>query len=154
MQFSSEDELRAAIGTHLGHSEWLEIDQPQVDGFADLTRDHQWIHVDPERAAAESPYGGTVAHGLLGLSLVPYLTEPLLDVQKIDVGLNYGFNRVRFPSPLLVGARVRAGATLAAVAESRNGVLVTLDVVIEAEGQDRPVAVIEWLLLLRFSNTP
>ena len=152
MKFSSEDELRTAVGTHLGFSPWLHIDQDRVNSFADLTLDHQWIHVDPERSAAASPYGGTVAHGLLTLSLIPYLTEDLLEVVNIDMGLNYGFNRVRFPAALPAGRSIRAGAVLTTVADVPAGLLTTVEVTVEAEGLERPVVAAEWLLLLKFSK--
>src|SRR5437870_11778455 len=108
------DELKAMAGTGLGHTSWLEITQDRVNAFADATDDHQWIHVDRERAAA-GPFGGTIAHGFLTLSLVIPLFGELLTVQDVSMGINYGLNRVRFPAPVPVGSKIRLAATLGAV---------------------------------------
>src|SRR3954447_19456682 len=104
--------LKDLVGQHLGYSDYLEITQEQVNTFAEATGDHQWIHVDPERAKAESPFGGPIAHGHLTLSLVPALLPEIVDMQGFSMGVNYGTEKVRFPSPVPVGSRVRAGATL------------------------------------------
>src|SRR5512146_1638009 len=105
--FESPDSLRAAAGEHLGHSEWQEIDQARVNAFADATGDHQWIHVDPERAKS-GPFGTTIAHGFLTLSLVPKMVEAALEIRNQRMSINYGLNRVRFPAPVPAGSRLRA----------------------------------------------
>lgn len=127
------DELRDAVGSHLGYSQWLPITQDRVDLFADATGDHQWIHVDVERAK-EGPFGGTIAHGYLTLSLLPMLTAEIYRVDGVSMGVNYGCNKVRFPNPVRVGSRVRAGAELLSVEQSTLGYLVTVRVTIEIEG--------------------
>ncbi|MGP3974474.1 MaoC family dehydratase [Streptomyces sp. 8N114] len=143
--FTSADELRAAVGQELGHSDWLEVDQKRIDLFADATGDHQWIHVDPERAA-EGPFGSTIAHGYLTLSLLPALVPQILRVEGMKMGVNYGTNKVRFPAPVPVGSRLRARATLADVNEtSDGGVQVAAQVTVEREGGDKPVCVAESL---------
>ncbi|MGC5346575.1 MaoC family dehydratase [Streptomyces sp. DT171] len=140
--FTSARELRDAVGERLGHSEWLEVDQKRIDLFADATGDHQWIHVDPERAAA-GPFGATIAHGYLTLSLLPVLVPQIMRVDGVRMGLNYGTEKVRFPSPVPVGSRLRATAELRKVAEAGGGVQVTVLVTVEREGGDRPVCVAE-----------
>ncbi|MGI5351419.1 MaoC family dehydratase [Streptomyces sp. CA-250714] len=143
--FTSADELRAAVGQELGHSDWLEVDQKRIDLFADATGDHQWIHVDPERAAG-GPFGGTIAHGYLTLSLLPALVPQILRVEGMKMGVNYGTNKVRFPAPVPVGSRLRARATLVDVGEtSDGGVQVAAQVTVEREGGDKPVCVAESL---------
>ena len=128
------DELKALAGTSLGHSGWLEVTQERVNTFADATGDHQWIHVDPERAAA-GPFGGTIAHGYLTLSLVIPLFGELLEVKGVAMGINYGLNKVRFPAPVPVGARVRLAATLGAVEDAGvNAVQAVVDFTMEVEG--------------------
>ncbi len=107
--FENLDEVKAGVGTHLGHSDWLTIDQERIDRFADATGDHQWIHVDPERAK-DGPFGATIAHGYLTLSLSNYFLPQILDVRGVSMGVNYGMNKVRFPAPVTVGSRLRAGA--------------------------------------------
>ncbi|WEH32679.1 MaoC family dehydratase [Streptomyces sp. AM 4-1-1] len=140
--FTSARELRDAVGERLGHSEWLEVDQKRIALFADATGDHQWIHVDPERAAA-GPFGATIAHGYLTLSLLPVLVPQIMRVDGVRMGLNYGTEKVRFPSPVPVGSRLRATAELRKVAEAGGGVQVTVLVTVEREGGDRPVCVAE-----------
>lgn len=140
MKFSNIDELRAAVGEHLGYSEWWVITQERVDAFADATDDHQFIHVDPERAAG-SPFGGTVAHGYLTLSLAVALVGQILEIDGVRMGVNYGVNKVRFPAPVPVGSRLRAGATIASVDDVPGGVQLVLDVVFEIEGGTKPVCV-------------
>jgi len=142
MTFASIDGLRAAVGTDLGSSDWVDIDQKRIDLFADATDDHQWIHVDPERAAA-GPFGTTIAHGFLTLSLLPHLGEGLLDVEGATMGVNYGLNKVRFPAPVPVGSRVRAHVRLLSVDDVPGGVQVVTQVTIEREGGDKPVCVAE-----------
>ncbi|MFF9912885.1 MaoC family dehydratase [Streptomyces sp. NPDC013457] len=140
--FTSPEELRAAVGEPLGHSDWLEVEQKRIDLFADATGDHQWIHVDPERAAS-GPFGKTIAHGYLTLSLLPTLVPQIMRVEGMKMGLNYGTNKVRFPSPVPVGSRLRAGAVLTEVTEAGGGVQVTATVTVEREGGDKPVCVAE-----------
>jgi len=142
MTFASIDELRSAVGTDVGSSDWIDIDQQRIDLFADATGDHQWIHVDPERAAA-GPFGTTVAHGFLTLSLLPRLGEGLVDVEGMTMGVNYGLNKVRFPAPVPVGSRVRAHVRLLSVDDVPGGVQVVTQVTIEREGGDKPVCVAE-----------
>jgi acyl dehydratase len=138
------DGLRAAMGTELGVTDWHEVTQAAVDAFAAATGDHQWIHVDPERAA-QSPLGGTIAHGLYTLSLAPALTSVLLSFEGFAFALNYGYNRVRFPAPLPVGSRVRMRATLSAVEDIPGGAQITIVQTFEREGADKPVCVAESL---------
>ncbi|MFD4834237.1 MaoC family dehydratase [Streptomyces uncialis] len=140
--FRSAGELGAAVGERLGYSDWLVIDQRRVDLFADATGDHQWIHVDPERAAA-GPFGTTIAHGYLTLSLLPVLVPQVFQVEGVRMGLNYGTDKVRFPAPVPVGSRLRATAELRKVAEAGGGVQVTAAVTVEREGGDKPVCVAE-----------
>src|SRR3712207_2385425 len=136
-------ELDGLIGTELGTSDWYEVTQEHVNLFADATGDHQWIHVDVERATKESPFGGPIAHGYLTLSLlVPLFTQVLLVTDTV-MGVNYGLNKVRFPSPVPVGARVRLTATLAGVEEITGGKQLTFSCVIEREGGDKPVCIAE-----------
>jgi acyl dehydratase len=145
--FASLEEFVAAKGESLGFSEWHKITQEQVNAFADATGDHQWIHVDPERAAA-GPFGGPVAHGFLTLSLAPMLVAEVLEVADAAVTINYGLNRVRFPAPLPVGSRVRADVTCTAVDDVPGGLQATFTVTFEREGGGKPVCVAD--LLLRY----
>ncbi|GAA2519057.1 MaoC family dehydratase [Streptomyces gobitricini] len=140
--FTSADELRAAVGEQLGHSDWLEVEQKRIDLFAEATGDHQWIHVDPERAAA-GPFGTTIAHGYLTLSLLPLLVPQIMRVEGMKMGVNYGANKVRFPAPVPVGSRLRATAVLKNVEDAGGGVQVTAVVTVEREGGDKPVCVAE-----------
>ncbi len=136
-------ELPSLVGKELGTSDWYEIDQDKVNLFADATGDHQWIHVDVERAKKESPFGGPIAHGYLTLSsLVPMLAQ-VLTVSDVVMGVNYGLNKVRFPSPVPVGSKVRAAATLKSVEEVAGGLQCTLSVAVEREGGDKPVCIAE-----------
>ena len=128
------------LGESLGHSDWLEITQDVVDLFADATGDHQWLHVDPERAAA-GPFGGTIAHGYLTLSLVPILLPQVLELSGFGMGVNYGCDRVRFPSPVPVGSRVRASVTLDEVTDVPRGVQMTVTMTFEIEGGTKPACV-------------
>ncbi len=150
--FTSSDELTAAVGEHLGHSDWVLVDQARIDGFAEATDDHQWIHVDPERAAS-GPFGTTIAHGYLTLSLVPVLVGSLVDYAGWDVKINYGTNKVRFPLPVPVDSRVRAGVEVAAVTPVEAGLQVAMLVTVVIEGPDgvrldKPALVAETLTLL------
>ena len=137
------DGLKAKVGDHLGFSDYLEVTQEQVNTFADATGDHQWIHVDPERASKESPFGGPIAHGYLTLSLLASLSSQVLVVTDTVMGVNYGLNKVRFPSPVPVGSKVRLTATLKSVEEVAGGLQLTLSAVIEREGGDKPVCIAE-----------
>ncbi|MER6419892.1 MaoC family dehydratase [Streptomyces sp. NPDC001137] len=138
------DELKKLAGSDLGASEWIEVTQERINTFADATGDHQWIHVDPERAA-EGPFGAPIAHGYLTLSLfIPLFTE-LLDVQGVTTKVNYGLNKVRFPSPVKVGSRIRLVGKLAEVEEVPGGVQITVDGTIEVEGGTKPAAVLQSL---------
>jgi acyl dehydratase len=134
------DGLKARIGQHLGYSDWLEVTQDRINMFADATSDHQWIHVDVERAKS-GPFGGPIAHGYLTLSLVIPLWTEVLEVRGITMGVNYGLNRVRFPAPLPAGAKIRLGATLAALTEVPGGVEALVDAVIESDAGAKPVCV-------------
>jgi acyl dehydratase len=137
-------ELKKLAGSDLGTSEWIEVTQERINTFADATGDHQWIHVDPEKAAA-GPFGAPIAHGYLTLSLfIPLFTE-LLDVQGVTTKVNYGLNKVRFPSPVKVGSRIRLVAKLTDVEEVPGGVQVTVDGAVEIEGGAKPAAVLQSL---------
>jgi acyl dehydratase len=136
-------ELPGLVGTDLGSSEWFEVTQESVNLFADATGDHQWIHVDVERAKAESPFGGPIAHGYLTVSLLAPLLSEVLVVTDTVMGVNYGLNKVRFPSPVPVGSKVRASATLADVKEFAGGLQLTMSVTVEREGGDKPVCIAE-----------
>ena len=140
---NGKDELKANVGRHLGYSPWLEVTQEIVNQFADATGDHQWIHFDVERAKAESPFGGPIAHGYLTLSLLASLSGQVLAVTDTVMGVNYGLNKVRFPSPVPVGSRVRLTATLAGVEDITGGKQLTFSCVIEREGGDKPVCIAE-----------
>ncbi|MEV5550572.1 MaoC family dehydratase [Streptomyces sp. NPDC052309] len=138
------DELKKLAGSDLGTSEWIEVTQERIDTFADATGDHQWIHVDPERAAA-GPFGAPIAHGYLTLSLfIPLFTE-LLDVQGVTTKVNYGLDKVRFPAPVKAGSRIRLAGRLAEVTEVPGGVQIAVDGTIEAEGGAKPAAVLRSL---------
>ncbi|GAA3118472.1 MaoC family dehydratase [Streptosporangium carneum] len=144
--FTDLADLTAAKGEHLGYSAWREVTQEQVAMFADATDDHQWIHVDPVRAA-ESPFGGTVAHGYLTLALLPALMTEIFQVEGITMGVNFGLDKVRFPAPVRVGSRVRGGAELTDVKNSPAGKLVKVKMTVEVEGQKRAACVAETLSL-------
>ncbi|MER7183886.1 MaoC family dehydratase [Streptomyces hyaluromycini] len=138
------DELKKLAGSDLGTSDWIEVTQDRIDTFADATGDHQWIHVDPERAAA-GPFGAPIAHGYLTLSLfIPLFTE-LLDVQGVTTKVNYGLNKVRFPAPVKAGSRIRLAGRLAEVEEVPGGVQIVVDGTIEIDGGTKPAAVLQSL---------
>ena len=143
--FETLDELRGATGQHLGWTEWIDITQERVNLFADATGDQQWIHVDVERANAESPFGGPIAHGYLTLALSNLFLPELLAVPGASAGVNYGTGKVRFPSPVPVGCRVRGGAEITAIDEIAGGVQTTITITIQVEGQEKPACVIESL---------
>jgi acyl dehydratase len=134
------DKFRELIGTHLGYSEWHTVDQDQVNLFADATGDHQWIHVDPERAK-DGPFGGAIAHGYLTLSLAPVYLGEVMVVEGTSMGINYGCNKVRFPAPVPVGSKLRLGAAVAEVEDVKGGVQVALDLTFETEGSSKPSCV-------------
>ncbi len=138
------DDVRTHLGRHLGHSEWIEIDQDRVNLFADATGDHQWIHVDPERAT-KGPFGAPIAHGYLTLSISNLFLPQIVEVRGFSAGVNYGVDKVRFPSPVKVGARIRAGAELTAISEVNGGLQTTIVITIEIEGGTKPACVIESL---------
>lgn len=145
--FNGVAELQDAVGTHLGHSDWHVVSQDQINGFAEATGDHQWIHVDTERAA-DGPFGTTIAHGFLTLSLVPQLVWQVYEIQGIKMGVNYGADRLRFPSPVPAEAKVRAGVELTAVTEIPMGFQVATTVTIECEGNDKPACVVDMLAVV------
>ncbi len=140
--FETPAELKAAVGKHLGYSDWLEISQDRIDKFADATGDHQWIHVDPERAK-DGPYGVTIAHGYLTQSLVNLFLPQIADVRGYKMGVNYGADRLRFPAPVPVGSRIRGSAELLQVDEVKGGVQAVIRVTVEIEGSERPACVID-----------
>ncbi|MGV0604978.1 MaoC family dehydratase [Mycolicibacterium sp. XJ1904] len=141
-KFSDLDEFIAAEGSQLGPSEWLEVTQDRVNLFADATEDHQWIHVDPEKAA-NGPFGATIAHGLLTLSLLPYFSHQLYTVGNIAMAINYGYNKVRFITPVKVGAKIRATGELTKIDQLDGAVQSTMTTTIEIEGSEKPAAVAE-----------
>ena len=140
--FEGLHEFAAAKGSQFGPTEWLTISQERVNLFADATDDHQWIHVDPEKAAA-GPFGGTIAHGLLTLSLLPHFSQQLYRVANIALAVNYGYNKVRFITPVKVGANVRARGELTSVNQLDGAVQATTTITVEIEGSDKPAAVVE-----------
>jgi acyl dehydratase len=146
-EFASIDSLRAAVGEHLGYSDWHTIDQKQIDLFADATGDHQWIHVDPEKAA-KGPFGRTIAHGFLTLALIASLVPEVYRVDGVRMAINYGLNKVRFPAPLPVGNRVRAGVELAEATDVDGGVQLVSRVTVEVEGKSKPCCVAESVVRL------
>ncbi|MBS1837712.1 MAG: MaoC family dehydratase [Actinobacteria bacterium] len=143
--------LKELVGTHLGYSDWLEITQERVNTFADATGDHQWIHVDVERAKAESPFGGPIAHGYLTLSLGPVLFPQIMRVDGITMGVNYGCAKVRFPAPVPVGSNLRLGATLDAVEDLPGGwAQISMTFTFEVEGAPKPSCVAE--IIFRYAE--
>ncbi|MFJ8930779.1 MULTISPECIES: MaoC family dehydratase [unclassified Streptomyces] len=140
--FKDVDDLKGAVGEQLGYSDWVEIEQSRIDQFAEATGDHQWIHVDPERAK-EGPFKTTIAHGYLTLSLLPLFGPQLMKVEGMKMGVNYGTNKVRFPAPVPVGSRLRATAKVTDVTDVAGGVQVTVAFSVEREGGDKPVCVAE-----------
>lgn len=142
---SSIDEATELVGQELGVSQWKEIDQTRINEFADVTEDHQWIHVDAERAAAESPYGATIAHGFLSLSLIPRMMKDIYRVEG-KMGINYGLNKVRFLGAVTPGSRIRVRSTLLEAAVVANDTInLTVQQTIEIEGRDKPAAVAEMI---------
>jgi acyl dehydratase len=145
--FTSIDQVEAVVGQSLGTTNWVHIDQAAVDRFADLTRDHQWIHVDTERAAG-SVFGGTVAHGYLTLSMLPGFSRQLYSLEAGSARLNYGVDKVRFPAPVPVGSRIRATPTIVGVRGVPAGTQVAVRWVVECQGVERPVCVAETITLV------
>ena len=139
-QVESIDAFKALVGTHLGYSEYKTVTQEEVNLFADATGDHQWIHVDPERAK-DGPFGGPIAHGYLTLSLIPVLMGQVVRTNGVRMGVNYGTNKVRFPSPVPVGSQIRLGAAVAEVEDVPGGIQVALDVAIEVKDAPKPSCV-------------
>lgn len=142
------DELQALVGRELGVSDWLEMTQERVDLFAEATGDHQWIHVDAQRAATQSPFGGTVAHGYLTLSLIPMLAQQVYRLEGLKASVNYGLNGVRFPHPVRVGARIRGRFRIKAVEPNPRGGKVINQITIEIEGLEKPACVAETVVLV------
>ena len=131
------DALKGLVGQHLGYSDWIRVTQEQVDRFADATGDHQWIHVDPERAKS-GPFGTTIAHGYLTLSLIPVLQAQIIQVEGVTMGVNYGCNKVRFPAPVPVGSDLRMGAAISTIDDFDGGVQVVMDVALEVKDAPKP----------------
>ncbi len=134
--------VKSKAGQAWGQSDWLRLTQDRIDKFADATGDHQWIHVDPDRAKA-SQFGSTIAHGFLTLSLIPALSAALVNIEGVRMGINYGLNKVRFPSPIRVGSRIRAASKNLSIEDIEGGVQVVNQVTIEIEGNDKPACVAE-----------
>jgi acyl dehydratase len=140
--FANPDAVKAAVGTHLGYTDWMVVDQDRINRFADATGDHQWIHVDEEQAKA-GPFGATIAHGYLTLSLTNLFLPQLITVEELSMGINYGVNKVRFPQPVRAGSRIRAGAEIAEAEEVAGGVQVIIRMTVELEGSDKPACVVD-----------
>jgi acyl dehydratase len=140
--FDSPASLTGSVGKKLGSSPWLEITQARINQFADATGDHQWIHVDPERAK-QGPFGATIAHGYLTLSLVSFFLPQIIEVRNVSMGVNYGCDKVRFPAPVPVGSRIRGTGELVSVEEVKGGYQAVVRVTIEVEGKDRPACVVD-----------
>ena len=140
--FNSPDEMKQAVGSHLGYSDWLLIEQDRINQFADATGDHQWLHVDEEKAKA-GPFGACIAHGYLTLSLCNYFLPQIIDVRWFTSGVNYGCGKVRFPSPVLVGSRIRGGGEMLEIEEVKGGIQSTVRITVEIDGQDKPACVVD-----------
>ncbi|MBC7404759.1 MAG: MaoC family dehydratase [Cytophaga sp.] len=146
-EIHSLTDLKALIGQEVAVSDWVEISQERVNTFAAATGDHQWLHVDVERANRESPFKGPIAHGFLTLSLLPMLMENAIHMSDVNIGVNYGLNKVRFPAPVLVGSKLRAHFKLLEVEDISGGAQMIWEVKIEREGSDKPVCVAESIML-------
>ncbi|HEY7547120.1 MAG TPA: MaoC family dehydratase [Blastocatellia bacterium] len=141
------EELKKLVGQEIGTSDWIEVTQSRIDEFADATGDHQWIHVDVERAKTTSPFGNTIAHGFLTLSLLPLLASQTVKVEgNFKMGINYGLNRLRFPSPVVAGSHLRARFTLQSVEDISGGHQIVWAVTVEVEGAQKPSLVAEWVV--------
>jgi acyl dehydratase len=147
MTFNGLDEFEKAVGTHLGYSDWHTITQEQINLFAEATGDNQWIHIDPEKAA-NGPFGVTIAHGYLTLSLIPRLVWQIYAIDGLRMGVNYGSNKVRFPAPVPVGSRIRAGVDLLELTRGPRSAQATFRVTMELEGSDKPACVAETVAVL------
>ena len=147
--FTSAADIHAAKGSELGTSDWVTVDQERINKFADATDDHQWIHVDPDRAK-DGPFGATIAHGYLTLSLLPMLVSQVYKIENAKMAINYGLNKVRFTNPVVVGSRIRSRTELVDVADAGEGVQMTMKTTVEIEGNDRPACVVEHLGRLFF----
>jgi acyl dehydratase len=145
-EINSLEELKSLVGKEIAVSDWIEISQDRINTFADATGDHQWVHVDVDRAKRESPFGGPIAHGFLTLSLLPKLMENAIKMTDVKMGLNYGLNKVRFPAPVLVGSKLRGRFKLLEVEDITGGAQVIFEVIIEREGSDKPVCVAESIM--------
>ncbi|QTJ68350.1 MaoC family dehydratase [Rhodococcus sp. ZPP] len=144
--FDGIDEFQSAVGSHLGFSEWIPVSQNDINTFAEVTGDRQWIHVDPESAAG-GPFGTTIAHGYLTVSLIPRLTAEIFSIDGLSMGINYGLNKVRFPAIVPADSKVRAGAEIASVEPTHHGLLATIRVTIECAGSDKPACVADTVTL-------
>jgi len=145
-QFASVEEMQAEVGKEVAVSDWLTVSQERVNQFAEATGDAQWIHVDVERAKRESPFGGTIAHGFLTLSLLPKFIEEVIELPPGSMSINYGLNKVRFPAPMMVGGRIRGRFTLLSLEKIDKGIQSVWQVTMEREGSDKPVCVAESVL--------
>ena len=145
--FTDVDDFCSAVGSHLGDSSWVAIDQDRINLFAEATGDHQWIHVDPERAAA-GPFGSTIAHGFLTLGMAPVMLEEAFEVKNVALSMNYGSDKVRFLRPVPVGSRVQGSATLTAIERISMGVRATINLEIRMEGGGKPACVAEMIVVL------
>ena len=137
------EELKTMVGQEIGVSDWIKVTQERVNTFAEATGDHQWIHVDPERAKKESPYGGPIAHGYLTMSLAPYFLQQIMEIKKKRMGVNYGLNKVRFPAPVPVGGKLRMKAEVAEIEEIKGGIQIVIKMTFEVEGQEKPCCIAE-----------
>jgi acyl dehydratase len=147
LKIDSVDDLKGLVGRELGVSEWLTITQERIQQFADATGDHQWIHVDPERAKRDSPFGGTIAHGFLTLSLASQFQKQILEIRSgVRMGINYGLNRVRFMAPVRTGSRIRARFTLQSLKEVTGAMEAVFAVTVESEKSEKPCCAAEWVV--------
>ena len=140
--FENPDAVLGAVGRHLGFTDWITVDQDRINRFADATGDYQWIHVDVERAKT-GPFGATIAHGYLTLALTNLFLPDLVSVENLSMGINYGVNKVRFPTPVTAGSRLRAGAEIAACEEVAGGVQAIIKITVEIEGSSKPACIVE-----------
>lgn len=140
--FAGVDDVTRAVGDHLGYTDWIVIDQDRINRFADATGDHQWIHVDVERAKS-GPFGAPIAHGYLTLALTNLFLPQLITVENISMGINYGVNKVRFPSPVVVGSKIRGGAEIVSCEEVAGGVQAVIRITVEVEGSAKPACIVE-----------
>jgi len=147
LEVNKPADMKAFVGKPIGTSDWVLVDQKMIDAFADATGDHQWIHVDRERAKREMPGGKTIAHGFLTLSLLPWLGDSVYRIRKTSRGINYGSNKVRFTAPVPAGSRVRLHQVLKNVEDISGGIRMTFDSTVEIEGSDKPALVAETLML-------